>query len=771
MGSMKGFNTMQILYNRKFKTFLIVAVIIVAAYLVGSLIYMNLWRKNNETRSYQSLGDSTSQTAESINQIAESNFELLRSTAASLAESFENDKEAAVVLINTINLSNHFIRMGYSESDGIATFVDLDENVYRGVDLTGFDIFQKAMAGEMAVSYIFKDEWSGEQVIYTAVPICKNKLVCGVVYGVDTDNLLMGILDSPVFHSTGTYFIVDETGAMVTHSPSADYSIDAGDSIFNSFQFADSEQSDATAFLKNGTTGNSIASYEGKKQVLTFKPLDFNGWMVASVVPFDTIDEYYNQALVDVSVIIFAAYFIFLFLMYYQLRSAIRNQRDLERLAYVDLLTENRNYVKFHKDAVNLIEKNLGVKYAVWSYDVKSFNGINNIFGRAIGDRVLQRISNVFKQSEEQDGGIFCRMAADNYVGIRPYPEKDKLEEWFDWFIAVLALREVISDKKMHVDASMGIYCIEDFDETHSLDDMITRAAMARKEAKVLPGSHVLFFTTDMSNKLRWNARLEAEAEEALQRGDITFFLQPKVSIQNGYVITGAEALARWNHKEHGLIPPGEFIPLFERNGFVVKMGRVIFSRVCEWYVEYAKKGGIPLQISVNVSRQGMLQDDFLQYYSDTLRNYNLPERTIELEFTESTTMVDTRFFRETVMSLHESGFICSIDDFGSGYSSLNILKELPIDVLKLDAIFFRNSQSIQREHTVITGFIRIARELQIFTVAEGVETPEQVFFLRSIGCDTIQGYVFSKPLPIDDFEKLLFGTRGQLKLEGKSKT
>lgn len=751
--------------KRRFTFFLAATVAIVACYLAGSLIYVGVMRRNNEAQSYQYLSDATDQTAATVDQLTESNYELLQSAAVGITEVYGRNEADVIDLLEAINLSNHFVRMGVSGLDGIAMSVDMNGNVYRNVDLSDTDFFAQAMSGKMGMSNIVEDWQSGEPIVFNAVPIYQNGIVTGMVYGVDTNELLLRTLDSPVFRSSGTYYIVNGSGKLLTSSSNTLYEVSTGESLFEGFDFTDDEWARAEEMLESETPGHVNARYGGEEQALTLVPLHFNHWFVVSAVPLGVINDYYNQAIIGVSVIIFAACLIFLFLMYVQLRSVARNQRELERLAYVDLLTEKRNYVKFLLDAAELIQSRPGVKFAVWSHDVKSFNGINDMFGREIGNRVLQRIANVFAQSEARDGGVFCRMAADNFVGIRPYTDKDELTAWFDWFIATLAKREVISEKQMHIDDSMGIYCIDEFDDILTVDEMATRASMARKAAKKLPGSQLLFFTQAMGNKLRWGALLEAEADEALRCGEITFFLQPKVSIQNGYHITGAEALARWNHRVHGLIPPDEFISLFERNGFVVRMDRVLFQRVCEWCAGYVKNEGPPLRISVNVSRQGMLREDFIEYYSHTLQKYDLPERTIELEFTESTSVVDTAFFRERVIALHQAGFVCSIDDFGSGYSSLNILKELPIDVLKLDAVFFRNSHGVCRERTVIEGFIRIARELEIRTVAEGVETPTQVHFLQSIGCDTIQGYIFSRPLDVAAFEALLARTKGHMEL------
>ena len=228
------------------------------------------------------------------------------------------------------------------------------------------------------------------------------------------------------------------------------------------------------------------------------------------------------------------------------------------------------------------------------------------------------------------------------------------------------------------------------------------------------------------------------------------------MDIQQGVAIGGAEALVRWAPPDQPLISPGEFIPLFERNGFIVELDRYMLEQVCRWLRGYLDRGGRELVVSVNVSRLGLFQEDFVEHTIQIKETYRIPDGLLDLEFTESVVLDDNALFIRSVRRLQQHGFLCSLDDFGTGYSSLNLLKSLPIDVLKLDILFFTRDADHCRERIVIANILHMARQLHIRTIAEGVEALEQVAFLRDAGCDMVQGFVFARPMPLDEFDRLL---------------
>lgn len=255
---------------------------------------------------------------------------------------------------------------------------------------------------------------------------------------------------------------------------------------------------------------------------------------------------------------------------------------------------------------------------------------------------------------------------------------------------------------------------------------------------------------------------MEAQGQQALAEGQFQPYFQPKFDIQHGDRLAGAEVLCRWIHPQKGMIPPDQFIPVFEKSGLIMQLDRYMFEQACSWYRRYLDGGGARINLAVNVSRAGLLREDFVDYYVRVKETYGIPDGAMELEVTESLALGGEELLCQLVRELQAHGFTCSLDDFGSGYSSLNLLKNLPIRVLKLDILFFQRSVDKVRERIVVRNIINMARELKIRVIAEGVEETESVEFLRGAGCDIVQGYVFARPMPLAEFEALLAGSAGK---------
>lgn len=750
--------------NRQNYVVFVVAAMASFCFLLGSLLFLYEVRRQNEQRSFQYLLDATSQRGAALDQHIESDLQVLRGVAIGLAEIDLGDKEHLLMLLDGVNRSNSFVRMGLADTNGIVDLLDLDGTVYPNVDLSGMDFFQIALVGNEGVSRTFPSPTTELNVNFYTTPVYQDGNIVGVLCAVNTDDILWNILNVPVFQGQGLFLVTDSEGALVSPVLSGQeihYEYD----ITQMMEFCSPENKNAwRQTMATGYPGHYITEMTGEGVIVTSQPLGYNGWYVLSIIPRAGIAAYYNRAVMGIAAIILAACSLFMLLLLWQMRMMNYHKKSLERLAYIDTLTGVSNQVKFLSDADRLLKEKDKKKYAVWSFDVKRFTNINDLFGVATGDRMLKWIASMLERLAPQDSA-FCRFSADLFVGLRPYHEKQELHDWVLRLRAELAQQEIAPTSKMNIDSAMGFYCIADYhNEQPDITNMVNWASMARKKAKQLAGSEIQFFTEDMSERVRWEAELEAGARAALLRGDITFFLQPKVNIQDGCVISGAEALARWRHPAHGWISPAEFIPLFENNGFIIELDRYIFDQACKWYARECVQGTTTaFQLAINVSRQGLLRADFLEYYFGVKQHYGIANGVLELEITESTVLDDYDLFHSVVVELQKRGFMCSIDDFGSGYSSLNMLKNLTIDTLKLDAVFLQDSIDTKREQTVISHFIHMARNLGIKTVAEGVETSQQVLFLQRTGCDIVQGYYFSKPLPLVDFEQLMMETDGQL--------
>ncbi|MGN1206441.1 MAG: EAL domain-containing protein, partial [Eubacterium sp.] len=256
--------------------------------------------------------------------------------------------------------------------------------------------------------------------------------------------------------------------------------------------------------------------------------------------------------------------------------------------------------------------------------------------------------------------------------------------------------------------------------------------------------------------KLEREKHLEMRMEQALENGEFVPYLQPKYELANE-TIAGAEALVRWVSPEEGMILPGEFIPLFEKNGFIIELDLFMFEQVCKIIENWHHNDYRIIPISVNMSRGHFLVPNFFERYREILERYDVPNGSIEIELTESLFFNEISAMTELVDKIHEVGLRCSIDDFGSGYSSLNMLKNIKVDALKLDRVFFVETNEDKRGKDIINSILHLAQNLHLQTISEGVEIRSQVEYLKEMDCDYIQGYVFSKPMPVNEFVKIAF--------------
>ena len=568
----------------------------------------------------------------------------------------------------------------------------------------------------------------------------------GTLYANNYNEILSNITSTMVL-AEGLYVILDHTGKKVGGSQQI-YELVQGETKLKAQVSQAINTREETCFQ---------IKTQNKKQMAVMMPLRINGWYILNVLPEPNFHTRYLEMAIGAGIMILISCGLFLCYLYRQFLTINKNQETLAKLAYRDSITGTRNYASFKQEMEKRLRKEKKETYAVWYCDIKKFKFMNDILGYEEGDRVLISLANLFRDYGGPDT-LYCRISADNFAGLYKYKTREDMEEWFQKLVDVFQSRYLPFNKKIPMEISMGVYCIEETDvEQLSIDQIVDRANIAQKNIKGLPGNPFGFYNKEIRNRVLFESELESEIDLALRSQEFKIFIQPKISIQTGNQIVGGEVLVRWENPRKGTIPPGQFIPLMERDGKIVLLDRYMFEKSCEWLSNYIKSGRPPVSIAVNVSKIGMLREDFVDFYGEVKSKYQIPDGLLELEFTETVLLNDDAMFNRLVTRLNEKGFICSLDDFGSGYSSLNLLKNLKIDVLKLDIMFFRKSSDISRERIVISNIINMAKELKIKTIAEGVEYVETVEFLKAAGCDVIQGYVFAKAMSVEAFELMLY--------------
>lgn len=398
---------------------------------------------------------------------------------------------------------------------------------------------------------------------------------------------------------------------------------------------------------------------------------------------------------------------------------------------------------RFRRNVNQLLFSTAG-NIAFIQFDIRKFKIINDLYGEKFGDEILEFVIGQLKEvcHDEQ---FFVNLRSDVFVVVTEYGEEEEL------LALIHSLDERLGRfKNVKLQLVYGIYTVED--RKMELRQMEDRAGMARKAAKNNILSNVVFYREQFKEFLYNRKFIEENMQTAVTERQFMMYLQPKYSIAQNEII-GAEALVRWRHPERGMIYPNQFIPIIEENGFIKKVDYYIWEEACRFIRRCEDAGIDPCPISVNVSRIHLRGDECVQVLSDMIADNGIEKTLLELEITET---ADDQQVSAKALELKEEGFTLLMDDFGSGYSSLNILLETPFDVIKLDKKFIENMMVSDKGRLILEQVVSMAGKLELGLLAEGVETKEQVELLKSIGCDQVQGYYYAKPMPAEEFFALL---------------
>lgn len=601
-------------------------------------------------------------------------------------------------------------------------------------------------------------------VVLYSVPIFDDKHeVSSILVGFSHRERMNDILNINNFGGKGTIEIVDKKGKPLFIGRNSELIKD----ISHKYRGAINEPWVPKMMddFKNEESGEiTITSSKNVKCLLTYHPVtkDLNDWYFVLIVPEEAVLGELNKLntfTIIMTFIIICIIGIITWLLYTIRRKYIK---QIEDIAYLDNITNGINSTKFSMLIKPLISKSPDNTYMMIAINIKDFKLINDCFGSEKGNDTLKYIYNVLEKNIANDEEFVCRHDADLfYLFMKNRPVLEvlellyKIEDEINYF-------NKGKENPYFLRISVGIYTIENHDE-----DLITiqdHVNTARKSFNKAHKSDFNFYSDIEKNRLIFEKELSNLTEKALEDKEFFICLQPKIDIKTGK-ISGAESLVRWNSSEKGMIYPSDFVPLFEKSGFICELDLYVLEETCKLISKWIKECKELLRISVNVSRQHLKDKLFLEKYKMICNKYNVPTSLIELELTESIFLENPEAI-DVIDDIHSKGFKCSIDDFGFGYSSLGILKEFKVEIIKLDRSFFVSKNNIERGKVVVESIIELSRRLGMKVIAEGIEEVEQVHFLRSIGCDYIQGYVFSKPLSIHEFEEFTYNDNKIKKLK-----
>ena len=409
----------------------------------------------------------------------------------------------------------------------------------------------------------------------------------------------------------------------------------------------------------------------------------------------------------------------------------------------LDTLTGCYNREGFCKKSQDLLREE--AVYDIIAFDIEQFRVVNDVYGIHEGDRLLQYLARIMTGFARENGGICGRISGDCFVML--LVRKNGYEEMVGYVDKAMERYPL----QMKIVVHFGIYQIED--RTIDVTVMYDRAVLAVKRIKGKYGEAYAYFDDSMRNELLLEKEITNSMQQALADGEFLVYLQPKCNLKTEEYV-GAEALIRWMNPERGLLPPGQFIPIFEKTGFITEVDLYVWEQVCRMLARWKQENRTLIPISVNVSRADLYHSDFMDRILELMDKYDIEPSLLHMEITETVYTENQNQILDMVNQMEKLGFKVEMDDFGSGYSSLNMLTEIPVDVLKLDMRFLEGYSAGKAKGNILEFSVGLAKSLGLESVAEGVETREMVDELKRLNCEMGQGYYFSRPIPIHEFEQ-----------------
>ncbi|HID1146807.1 TPA: bifunctional diguanylate cyclase/phosphodiesterase [Clostridioides difficile] len=618
------------------------------------------------------------------------------------------------------------------------------------------EFFKNSIKGKKYVSSPYVDEVNKSiKKIAISVPLLNNDKVVGVLYCTYNINTLMKLINISFYENNSISYVVKNDGTIILHPQ--------GDSLSKNIYKLLEQDNDIQEVnrlkkeLQENKTGATVLNMLEERRYLGYATMD-NGnsennyikdWNLIFSIPetvvFSNSKQIINRAVYAVLSIVL----IFVAIIFYIIYIKKSNEKEILSLAYEDKVTYIGNQNKFYRECSKYLLDKPSLNYIIVYFDINNFKMINDTFGYEFGDNLLITIAKALKE-ELTEGEVYARLSSDYFAIFCDYKNgRNKIIRKLDNIRSNIESNLSIV---FEISLCVGIYFVEEGEV--DIQKAVNKANMARSVAK---GKNINYaiYNEDVRNKLSEESMILDDIKIALVKNQFEVYYQPKFSLVTGEMI-GSEALIRWNHPEHGFISPAVFIPIAEKSKLILKIGRFVFERVCNDLYEWKKQGKKIVPVSVNLSRVELYQPDIVKFINKTIKMYNLSSDFIEIEITETVSINELNILKNVLNELRTYGFSISMDDFGTGYSSISCLRDMPIDILKLDKSFLGGIEHDERSRNIAKSIVSLAKSLDLVVIIEGVESKEQAELMKQFGCDLVQGFYFARPMPAKNFLDLL---------------
>lgn len=714
-----------------------------------SILYLKYVKETIQVDSKSNLGELGKHISESLTSHIQSTNDVLESLTLELPwNNYKSEEQLTGFLQQQASFWN-FHDIAYIDKDGIS------HHANGTLDTLSRSLISDALKYDDTVYdlQIYNDE---DCVIFVAPLAPDARRETGILavtgtYAVRNWNMLM---DIDIYNHQAVTYIITNTGVIVT--PSQTNSEKTSYNLLETLRGAKFEDGMNLSTIQNklreGQRLQVAYSLDGTDYYLGCEPIGFNSWTLVFTVPSAIVNRAGINMSQSVVIIGVGLTVIFLLILLLFLAFQYRTKKALWRMAYEDEVTGGANKNRFDLNACSFLADGER-SYMLVYVNICQFKMLNRRLGKQEADHILRNLYNAMNMliTPQECCG---RLSADNFCLLLEKTDSPSITERLEKFAQDQAWQTTSNGNTISIRLVFGL--CDASSDTYDLTRLIDQANLAMKSLSSTGEHRAAVYDASMMEK----AAREKELTEYLLREDVSeeFYicLQPKVSLDTGQVV-GAEALARWDNSCFGFVSPGEFIPLAEKIGMVCEIDWMAFENVCKILKSWEREGKPLIPISFNLSKAQFAIPDFLTHYRTVIEQYQVPCQYLDFEFTESMLYEDTHALQNAVCQIHEMGCLCSVDDFGFGYSSLGLLGQFEADSLKLDRSFFLGDTSPDsRNNQIVRNVIQLASSLHMKTVAEGIEDQEHVEMLRQFGCDSIQGYIFSKPLTVSNFESFV---------------
>ena len=745
-----------------FLTGLIIAAVLLGAFICLKLINKHIINAETVVREF------TIQTAYNIHNKISADIQFLDSVSSYVGENFVsiNTFDGRLILKKVKN-RNDFKKWGLASLNG--TEYTINNNGKISISKEKYlttSCVNKVVKGDYCFDRIHENVSDNNYVVFDsvyAVPIFNDNEIKAVLFAVTKIDTIKHILTIDNFNNKAHAHIIKSDVSFFIKDSSSMFKKDK--TIFDkSIKIITPKKSVVEKRLKSYKLGNYWSYRKNQIWLNTFVPINYGNWLVEITIPSNII----SITNLDILLLLFSVVIIIFYLLYIMLKRVNiiydNTHQSMMKFAFNDDVTGGPNSNKFLLEARKVFANPLNdnKNYAMVLMDIAKFKVINEIYGYDTANRILKDVSEIIRRNIRTTD-LSTRYFAATFAFLIRYNEVEDISKTIDKILAEIdvynaTMMTEFKDVKRGLITKLvllfGVYLVTD--KNLSINTMCDRALLAKRTIKSKVNQHIAFYDEALRTKLLNDKKIEDEMYSALEKNEFVMYLQPKFDMHTLQVV-GSEALVRWMHPTVGFIPPCDFIPLFEQNGFIVELDHYIWEIACKTIRKWMNWGLKPTPISVNVSRLHLNNDDFIDFLIHLIKKYNIPAKLLELELTESACFDDLDKFLEILNTLKKYGFSIAMDDFGVGYSSLNILRKIPVDILKLDKEFISTSTADEKGKVVVKHVLAMAKNLNLTTVSEGIETKDQAEFLSVAGCDIAQGFLFARPMPVSDFEKVAF--------------